>query len=982
MRLAAFVLALSAMAGSAAAQLPFRWQFVPYYGKNKVQYDRFDWKTYDTEHFTIYHYIDDLQTLREVAAAAENAYDRLSHLLKHTLSKRVPLIYYRTFTDFEQTNLFQVPEGVLGVAEPVLHRVAVHADMAYDEFQTLMKHELMHIFQFDILWGSQGGALTAVTQPPLWTFEGLSEYATRKWSSWSRLIVRDAVLNDRIPEFSESGELVSRHPLPRHPAYDFGHAIYEFMEHEFGRNAIPDFWKTLKSPGIFGRENPLKRAFNVEIKDFHFRFKKFLREEFRDFLTRENPEDYSITLGPEFPSNPYYFSFSPDVSPSGDLAAVITYNIRDFVFDIVLISMRDGSIVRNLTGGYSRHYQSLKFTVDPSEGRSLAWSRDGDAIAFFARDGRRHSLFLMDPLTGRINKRVPIPLDQPHAPSFAPHSRELVFSAFDRGIHDLFKIDLETLSIVNLTKDRLFEKAPVVSPDGQSVAYTIRIDGKDKLFLSPLEDLSRRTQLTIGDSDDITPSFSPDSKALWFSSDRRGAFNLYSLDLQTGELLRHTDVRTGNFFPAPLPGEDGKVVFASFNKGSFQLFKSSFDPVVEETLTFASFDPDPDIAEAELPIEIEIDENKIRPREGGGQFFVTSRPPINAAVSTSGAIFGGSAIALSDMLGDRTLFFMAYQAYAFRSYYGAYLNQTRRFQYMVSGFSLAEFYYPPFYYYNPELYYRMSYQDAIATRKIFGASALGIYPFSRFTRFEAGLTLARYEEDFTDPFAMGFAGGGRFGYFWNGNLFSATAALVGETTRFKAFGPAAGSTFRLSLSQGVPLSDAFFSNTTVELDARRYVNIGGDALLAFRFQGFKSMGRSPYVFYWGGNNQVRSVSFYNIMGNEGWIGNAEFRFPLISFAQTLLGPIGPIRGVMFFDMTRSKLKGFEAKFYEFTDPFGLTFDAYDALGSFGYGLQLFFLGFPLHIEFTKTLKFPDISRPWDIVSDPGMRTVFWIGFDF
>src|SRR4051794_9268861 len=30
--------------------------FVPYFGKNNIHYDKFEWKTYETEHFTIYFY--------------------------------------------------------------------------------------------------------------------------------------------------------------------------------------------------------------------------------------------------------------------------------------------------------------------------------------------------------------------------------------------------------------------------------------------------------------------------------------------------------------------------------------------------------------------------------------------------------------------------------------------------------------------------------------------------------------------------------------------------------------------------------------------------------------------------------------------------------------------------------------------------------------------------------------------------------------
>jgi hypothetical protein len=189
-----------------------RFMFFPYYGKNKVAYETFRWQRYPTEHFRIYFYTEDPRLLKSVAELAESAYDKLSEILKHQLSDPVPLIYYRTYTDFELSNLFDISEGVLGVSEPLLHRIGIHGDMPVDELQRLIEHELAHVFQFDILWGSQGASLYALNVPPLWMFEGLSEYVTHDWSSWSTMIVRDSVLNDRIPELTNSGDLEAQEP--------------------------------------------------------------------------------------------------------------------------------------------------------------------------------------------------------------------------------------------------------------------------------------------------------------------------------------------------------------------------------------------------------------------------------------------------------------------------------------------------------------------------------------------------------------------------------------------------------------------------------------------------------------------------------------------------------------------------------------------------------------------------------------------------
>lgn len=979
-KLGVFIFLFLAFLSSAYAQ----GFYIPYYGKNRVLYENFKWKSYATDHFRIYFYAEGDHVLKNVAEVAESAYQKIRQLLKHELAEPVPIIYYTTVTDFEQSNVFQVSEGVLGVAEPVLHRIGVHGDMPLDELQYLVEHELTHVFEFDILWGSPGRAIYAVNQPPLWIFEGLSEYTTQNWSSWSELILRDAVLNDRIPELTESGDLYSRHFFPRPIAYDFGHAIYEFLEHKYGRSSIMEFWQSMKNSPLIGKRDPIKKTFNMSHKEFNYEFKKFLRERYKDFLLRENPEDYSITLGPEFPVNPYFFSFSHAISPSGDIIAAITYNLKDYEADIVLISAKDGSIIKNITKGYTTRYEYIKYEIDFSKGKDIAWSPDGDTIVFFARDGQKHSLFLVDAFRGDTIKKIRIPFDQPSGPAFFPDGKALLFTAFERGVHDVFKVDLSSDESVNLTGDDLFEKAPAISPDAKYLAYSLRVDTYDKLFLSPLDNLKEKTQLTFGKGNTIAPHFSSDGKEIYFAGDMRGAFNIYSLNLESGELKRYSDVRTGNFFPVPHPTHPNKIFFSSFNKSSFQIFSAEMEGIPEKTILFADAEPQEEFRRFEPILTLDINKEKIEPYKGMGKLYLTSRPPIDAIVSTDGSIYGGSAISLSDIFGDHNFYAMAYQVQSFRSYYFAYLNLKKRFQYMASAFQYTLYYYPPYYYYDPSFYYYdyLTYRDAIATRKISGINLSGYYPFSRYYRAEAGLGLFHFEEDFLDPFTLRYLSGSSYGYFWNGNWLWASLSLVGETTQFKYFGPAAGNTFRLSVTQALPVSESFFSNTTVEADLRQYVNLGDDFLFAFRFEGFASRGKNPYVFYFGGNNQVRSAYYLNIIANEAWYANAEFRFPLISSMNTLLGQIGPVRGVFFFDISRSKIQGYPAKFYRYTDTSSFLPLEFDAIGSYGYGITFFFLGLPFHLEFVKRLEFPRITNPLDVQSYGKFETKFWIGFDF
>ena len=68
-------MALIAAALAAGLAVPAAAQFsIPYYGKNKVNYEKFPWKSYSTEHFQIFYYASDPAVLERLADMAESSY--------------------------------------------------------------------------------------------------------------------------------------------------------------------------------------------------------------------------------------------------------------------------------------------------------------------------------------------------------------------------------------------------------------------------------------------------------------------------------------------------------------------------------------------------------------------------------------------------------------------------------------------------------------------------------------------------------------------------------------------------------------------------------------------------------------------------------------------------------------------------------------------------------------------------------------------
>ena len=104
-------------------------QYNPYYGKNLVRYNNFDWHIYETDHFEIFYYPELEEHLGRVAGYAESAYAQISADLTHDLATLVPLMIFKTHSEFEQQNVIRgvVPLslGLVGALSIVRFRTAV-----------------------------------------------------------------------------------------------------------------------------------------------------------------------------------------------------------------------------------------------------------------------------------------------------------------------------------------------------------------------------------------------------------------------------------------------------------------------------------------------------------------------------------------------------------------------------------------------------------------------------------------------------------------------------------------------------------------------------------------------------------------------------------------------------------------------------------------------------------------------------------------
>ena len=954
-------------------------QYIPYFGKNKVNYDKFAWRVYKSPHFEVYYYPEFEQHLGRLVSYLESSYQHISSELKHEVQSSIPVVFYKTHSEFEQTNLFPdfVPEQVQAFSESIRNRMVIPVDGAPDRLQGLITHELAHIFEFDLI--PRGIVSRGI---PLWVDEGLADYLRGDWDSHDLMTVRDAALNDQIPRMSKLEVAGGR------TDYNLGHATFDFIAARFGKEGIRQFLYTLRKNVVSTSEDSVyQQTFRMTPKEFDEAFEKWIKERFKPFRDRQRPTDYGaeISPDPEKTSFSQVYAFAP--SPSGEVVAAVTGNRNDGEADIVMLSTKDGSVVKNLTKGYTGKYENVTF---PGEGfvtgRTIDFSPKGDVVAFVGRTGKKRSLFLVSPLSGDVVKKISLDLDEVESPCILPNGKQALIAATKEGVADIYLVNLETGEHKNLTQDAFFDANPRISPDGTLVVYNRRVSGNYKIVMFPLGNPARRIDLTFGPFADVSPYFSSNgSEVLYSSNEDDGIYNLRSIDIKTGVIKQFTDAMGGNMAPAPLKTAQGdRIGFITYFKGEYQLY--TLDPSeptreVEQATSTApievvDFQPD-------LTHQV-VAENKRRKRLFEG-LFLEGRPPLNVGFTSNGDFFGGSQVALTDVLGDQTFVFTASSVREYRNYAGQYANLSSRWNWGVTASDFTIYYFSPYQY--SSLYTR---DGALTTERYTQAIGFAVYPLNKFNRVQLAGGYSRIKTGYPDPQVQqqviqqaGFLG--QQVPVYSGSAIPLSVGYTRETTRFREFGPLAGSTMNLSFEYS-PKIGSFITRKTLEFDARKYLRVGGTSmLLATRIRGFASTGDQPRLFGFGGNMELRGYNYLSFVGSRGFFANAELRIPLIDVMLTPLGLMGPVRGTVFGGVGGAHYPDEPFKFWTkepgvsfVNDPlFGQPVEGrrlVDGRASFGVGIQAFLLGLPMHFD-------------WSWLTDLKVRATsprfqFWIGYDF
>lgn len=914
------------------------------FGRNKIQYDGFDWHVLRTEHFDVYYY-PEAEELAEIGAAeAEAHYEVLETRFDLSLNHRVPLIFYATNLHFKQTNTTPgfIPDGVGGFFEFLKGRVVIPADGNIGRFRRVIRHELVHVFTFNKI----ARVLRDHRRPtdqflPLWFTEGLAEYWSGEPDHQHEMILRDAVASNFYVPLHDLDRIAGSYVM-----YKEGEAFCRFIAETYGEERLLDLIDAT------WRDTNFMRVMNVVLgedsHDVSDRWEAWVRAQYAPKIVGADVP--SLTTRP-LTARGFHAKPAVWTRPDG-VREVLFYSNRGSYTNVAAQAVDDALqpvgeprvVVRGERSEDFEAFHLFESRLDVSASGTLAFvTKRGGADVVHLYDlaaGRREAMLGFDELVAL------------YSPTLSEDGRWLAFTGIDRGgIADLYLYDLRAGegrgALRQLTHDAYDDRDPDFSPDGRALAFSSDRtawgeDGAYNLFTYDLAS-GAIDHVTAGPQVDLSPRWSPDGRRLAFASARREGDGKYSaqdlwvadLDPEAEAPLAATDPlpggpEAGAIFPTVPPAsvprarlhrltrftsaafdpywaDDRSLVFTAFEDFRFTVRHIAADSLDARAEAAADAGAPPASAPWTYARYEAADGERGRPYRRRYQLDVAQGG--FATTTTASAQAGGATIAFSDLLGDDRIYVTAYSANTLgggRSFLDGLnvavtrLHLGRRANAGYGAFRLAG---PRFDRTDPQQPSRIpSYEQTV------GVVGLVSYPLSFFRRIDVETSLGLGEK--TGLLRSTTGGSAQFDTLRTATL-SNTVSFVHDNSLYSMWGPAEG--LRANLSVGYA-TDIWLSNESyysLGADVRHYLRLGPEVTVASWGLVRANVGRRARLNLLGGSWSLRGFPFLRVRGSKLWFTSHEVRFPVLR-RPPLYPVFAGLRGALFVDAAHNWTGDYDA----------------------------------------------------------------------
>ncbi len=541
------------------------------FGKNRVQYQKFKWKYYQTDNFNTYFSQDGLGLGKYVAQIAELELPSIEEFVEYGSQRRINIVVYNNYDEMQQSNIGLGIDwqNTGGVTKLVNNKMIVYFDGNHDNLRRQIRQGLARVLVDNLLFGDDLGefaANQALLDLPKWLTDGYISFAAENWSTTFDDDLRGAMLNSDYRNFYQ---FAFDKPLLA------GHSFWKYMADKYGKNKTTYF---LYLARIYRNLN------NASNKIAKKKFKKLLQ----DFMTDVQQQYFKDIRGRRN-------------TPRGQLSVSEDIGKKDFIrfnanplprsFTYAVVEFKQGRYQVVLMENFTDRKILLKLGVRTREKDLhpnyplLAWDGKGTRLAVLYNDEGKTKFFVYDLVNrNKLWKHEIDKFDQVQDMKYMLDNNTLLFSAVRSGQTDIYVYKIDKQTFEQVTNDVYDDLDPsfVAFPNKTGILYSSNrpsaqaatsddsLPGKhfniymvDNWNKSEFKQISKLTDLKLGNA--RFPSQYNQSH-FTFVSDENGVNNRYAGFFTTERAGLDTLVFIGDEMLRNPPKKDVDSLLKEWNK--------------------------------------------------------------------------------------------------------------------------------------------------------------------------------------------------------------------------------------------------------------------------------------------------------------------------------------------------------------------------------------------------------------------------------
>ncbi|MDZ7264474.1 MAG: biopolymer transporter Tol [candidate division KSB1 bacterium] len=557
-----------------------------------------EWYTIDSEHFQVHYHKEAERTAALVTKIAEEIYAPITSLYLYEPDGKIHFII-RDHDDYSNGGAYYYDNKIEIWATPMDFVLRGN----HNWLRNVVTHEFTHMislgaarkitrkvpglyFQYMgyepeknpyVLYGFPNRIVSyplAMTIIPNWLAEGAAQIQLAKlnydnWDSHRDMILRTSVVEGELLDHKEMG-VFGKNSLDNERVYNQGYALVRYLAETYGVEALRRIFREMQKPWHLTIDGALKNVIGKSEKQLYLEWRNHLREMYTYRLAKIKDHQ---SVGRIIQADGFANLFAA-WSPDGSKFAFISNRGSDYLSQSSLY----------LYNKTTRETKKIKSGVSSS----LSWSPDGQKIAYSRkskpnRNGSHFNDIYVYDLKTKKERQITRNM-RAESPDWSDDGKKLLFVTTRDGTQNIAVLDLSSKKLTYLTRFRDGQQVftPRWSNNSQVIIFSLSQGEGRQLAMISADGKTLKVLLADG-NDARDPIFAYNGREIYFSWDRTGIFNIYSMDIFTKTKTQLTNVIGGAFMPSV--NKQGQLIYSQFTAQGYKIALMDKPQPVEEKRT-------------------------------------------------------------------------------------------------------------------------------------------------------------------------------------------------------------------------------------------------------------------------------------------------------------------------------------------------------------------------------------------------------------